>query len=86
MSKEIKHNIATTTKEQDFLTGFLEKCPVPLMEDPKSTPDKPLPPIPRYTIDEWLEEWGNQQYQRAYEHGKRSLGAKAATIDKNIFS
>lgn len=73
----------TNAKAQEFLLGFLEKCPIPMIEDPNGDPNIPF--IPQYTSKEWVKEWGRRQYYRAYSHGKDLLAKKAATKEKDIF-
>ncbi len=55
---------------EEFMPSFLVMCPVPPIEDPKSTPENPLPLIPKFTDDEWLVEWIINDLDRAYRHGK----------------
>ena len=40
-------------KVADFSAGFLAKLPIPLMDDPASTVENPLPQIPKYTSKQW---------------------------------
>lgn len=73
----------TNAKAQEFLTGFLEKCPIPMIADPNG--DLNIPFVPQYTPKGWVKEWGRRQYVRAYGHGKDMLAKKAAAKEKDIF-
>lgn len=53
-----------------FKTGFLEEWP---------TPDG-------MSDNEWIKQWGKEQYIDAYKRGVRKLATKAALIDNDIIS
>ena len=71
-------------KVADFQAGFLAKCPIPLIEDPLSTPENPLPLIKEFTPKQWIKEWIKRDVKRAYRYGKKLLAEEAAVIDPNI--
>ena len=68
-------------KVADFETGFLAKCPVPMIGNP-ANPTGPY--IPEFTDKQWIKEWLKRQAVRAYKHGKQDLAEAAAIIDSDV--
>ena len=75
--------VIPAAKVADFSAGFLAKVPIPMIEDPASTPENPLPNIPQYTAKQWIREWLRRQALRAYRHGKIKLAQDVAVVDPN---
>ena len=67
-------------KLEEFRTGFLAMCPVPMIEDPEN----PGQQIPEFTELQWFKEWIIQDLKRAYRHGKKKLAKEAVQIDEDI--
>lgn len=55
-------------KFEEFKEGFLKCQPTP----------KDM------TDNEWIKEWGKQQYIRVYRIGKQQIAREHAIIDENI--
>ncbi len=60
---------------------FSAKIKMPMIDDPASTPEKPLPQIPKYkTEQEHVSEWLWGEYKRACNHGRDVLKIQAASV------
>jgi len=62
---------------QDFLAGFLEMNPIPVVNEPNEM-------NPAYTSKSWVKEWGRREYFKAYKAGKERLAAKATQANKAV--
>lgn len=78
--------VIPAAKVADFSAGFLAKEPIPIMKDPASTRENPLPDIPRYTEKQWIREWLRRKAMAAYRLGKIKLSQESATWDPNAIS
>lgn len=58
----------------EFKLGFLKRHPVPV--DISSNPTM--------TENQWLKQWGKQQYFQAYQTGKKQLAYEDEPTDSSI--
>lgn len=70
-------------KIEDFRSGFLATCPIPMTIDPNNSED-PMSMIPEFTEKQWIKEWLKRKVIRAYKHGKKQLAEKTAIIDEDL--
>ncbi|KKN54246.1 hypothetical protein LCGC14_0594280 [marine sediment metagenome] len=73
-----------TAKVADALAGILREHPVPLIPDPDSTEETPLPYIPKYTGKVWAEKLAEDYLNRERKSGNIKLRTDAI-IDIDMF-
>ena len=72
--------IILDAKVADAKAGILREHPVPMMPDPESTEEIPLPDIPQYTDKNWITKLIRDYLFREYKEGKRKLANDVAII------
>ena len=64
---------------------FLRETPIPLIDDPESTEETPLPRIPKYTTKRWVEMWIIRRLSSQCEQGRIKLEHDANVPDTDLF-
>ncbi len=73
---------ATDANYNESIPGFLNQHPIPMMPDPNSTMENPLPDIPQYGIAQWVKKQLQTWYYQESRHGLEKIAGESVTLEK----